>query len=265
VAAAPPRCGRGAYFLQHYEAFTPGSAAPVDASWRLPLERIVIARWLAELGRDRFGVATWGPVGNAVDPAQFHPRGRRENDPPAVGMLYELQPWKGLADGFEAIRIARREVAGLRVHLFGKYRLRHALRDGDRYERNPRQERVGAIYRECDLFLSPSWSEGWGLPAMEAMASGCAVVATESGGIADFSIPGETLLSAPPQRPDRLGEQLARAAGDVGLRRRLAAAGQRHVAGFTWEAASARLEACLLAIAAGNTAAAAVAPHASAR
>jgi tetratricopeptide (TPR) repeat protein len=32
---------------------------------------------------------------------------------------------------------------------------------------------LSAIYRECDFFLSPSWTEGFALPPMEAMGSGC--------------------------------------------------------------------------------------------
>jgi hypothetical protein len=248
VASAPARCGRGSYFIQHYEAFSPDLEAPVDETWRLPLERIVIASWLARLARERFGVEVWGPVVSGVNGSLFHSRGRRANDPPVVAMVYELQPWKGIDDGLEALRIARRAAPGLRLHLFGKYRLRHALGGQDRYERNPAPDRVGAIYRECDLFLSPSWSEGWALPPMEAMASGCAVVATEVGGIPDYSIPGQTALTAPPRRPDLLGAELARVASDRGLRETIAAAGREHIAQFTWEAASSGLEECLLAI-----------------
>jgi glycosyltransferase involved in cell wall biosynthesis len=253
VASPPARCGRGAYFLQHYEVFSPGLEAAVDATWRLPLERIVIATWLARLAHERFGVGVWGPVLNGVNQDLFHARSRHDNEPPVVGMLYELQAWKGVDDGFAAIAVARQAVPGLRLQLFGKSRLRHRLRPGDRYERSPRPERVGAIYRECDLYLSPSWTEGCGLPPMEAMASGCAVVATEVGGIPDVAIAGETVLTAPPRQPAELGAQLGRLAADRELRRRIAEAGRRHIARFTWEASTAALEECLLAIVAGRS------------
>ncbi|MEP7027104.1 MAG: glycosyltransferase family 4 protein [Candidatus Eisenbacteria bacterium] len=254
VADAPARCGKKAYFLQHYEVFEPGQDAAVDATWRLPLERIVIAGWLARLARERFGVATWGPVINGVNLDQFRPEDRLENDPPVVGMMYELQPWKGVADGFEAIRLARESLPGLRVHLFGRYRLRHALRAGDRYERNPSQERIAQIYRSCDLFLSPSWSEGCQLPPMEAMASGCAVVATRVGGIPDYGIEGRTVLVAEPRDPAALAAHLVRLREDRVAREALAAAGLERIREFPWESASAALERCLVAIAAGERA-----------
>ena len=48
------------------------------------------------------------------------------------------------------------------------------------------------IYNSCDVFLSPSWAEGSQAPPMEAMACGCAVLATNVGGIPDYAIAGET-------------------------------------------------------------------------
>jgi glycosyltransferase involved in cell wall biosynthesis len=254
VAAAPPRCGRRAYFLQGYEVFLPGLAESVDAGWRLPLERITIASWLSTLAREKFGVGTWGPVVNGVDFAQFHDRGRRENRPPVLGMMYETMPWKGIEDGFAAIAEARRALPEVPLRMYGRPRLRHPIARGDRYERNPTQARLAAFYRECDVFLSPSWTEGCQLPPMEAMASGCAVVATNVGGIPDYAIAGRTAIVAAPHDPAALAAGLVRLLADAGERRRMAQAGKEHIARFTWPAATAQLEAILLRIAAGESA-----------
>jgi glycosyltransferase involved in cell wall biosynthesis len=252
VAAAAARSGRGAYFIQHYEAFEPALVEPVDATWRLPLEKIVIASWLKRLGQERFGARTWGPVINGVDFDLFHAEGRAENPSPVVGMLYERIPWKGTEDGFEAVRIARGSVPGLALHMYGHHRMRHALAPGDRYQRSPSQQRLSAIYRECDLFLSPSWTEGCQLPPMEAMASGCAVVATNVGGVPDYAISGVTALTAPPHEPEALARHLVALATDPGLRERVARAGREHIARFTWPRATGELEAALTAIARGE-------------
>ena len=254
VAKAPRRCGRGAYLIQHYEAFAAGSEDAVDATWRLPLEKIVIARWLADLGRERFGVSVWGPIINGVDHDLFHERGRGENDPPVVGFMYERIPWKGTADAIAAVGIARRTVPGLRVLMFGRHRLRETLRAGDRFVRNPSPERLAKLYRACDFFVSPSWTEGWGLPAMEAMASGCALVATETGWVPDHGKPGETLLAVPPQRPDRIAAELVRLATDRPLARRIAAAGVADAGHFRWSLATDQLESVLREIVAGRSA-----------
>ena len=249
IADAPARAGRGTFFIQHYEAYVPELEPAVDFVWRLPLEKIVIATWLARLARERFGLAVRGPVLNGIDLEQFHARGRVENDPPVVGMLYERIPWKGTEDGLAAVERARRDVPGLRLHLFGRHRLRHRLRPGDRYTRSPSPARLGAIYRGCDFFLSPSWTEGYGLPPMEAMGSGCAVVSTEVGGVPDFATPGRTILTAPPRAVDELAVHLVHLARNRPFARAMAEAGRAQVAQLTWPRVSAELERELLDIA----------------
>jgi len=54
VAALSPKKGAKAYLIQHYETWG-GPPGEVDRTWRLPLHKIVISRWLADLARDKYG------------------------------------------------------------------------------------------------------------------------------------------------------------------------------------------------------------------
>ena len=75
----------------------------------------------------------------------------------------------------------------LRAVCFGADRhRREPLPDWVDLHINPPQDRLRTIYGRCDVWLCTSYSEGFGLPALEAMACRCPVVSTRVGGPMDF-------------------------------------------------------------------------------
>jgi glycosyltransferase involved in cell wall biosynthesis len=90
-------------------------------------------------------------------------------------------------------------------------------------EQMPEEYRGAAI-----AVLATRGARGEGLPNMvvEAMLSGCAVVATPAGGVPELVLDGETGLLARDADAEHLGAQLARLIGEPALRERLAAAGR---------------------------------------
>lgn len=69
---------------------------------------------------------------------------------------------------------------------------------------NPPQEELAEHYRSADIFLFTSWYEGFGMPPLEAMASGVPVVSTLCGGVDMYAVPGENALLADPGDIDSL-------------------------------------------------------------
>jgi glycosyltransferase involved in cell wall biosynthesis len=63
----------------------------------------------------------------------------------------------------------------------------------------PPQEDLAELYRGHDAFLFTSRYEAWGMPVMEAMASGLAVVASRCLGVATFAQHAQNCLLADPQ------------------------------------------------------------------
>lgn len=59
---------------------------------------------------------------------------------------------------------------------------------------NPPQQEIPVHYRNADIFLSTSIYEGFGMPPLEAMASGLPTVCTDSGGVNLYIKPGENAL-----------------------------------------------------------------------
>jgi len=101
------------------------------------------------------------------------------------------------------------------------------------------------LYRRADIFVHPSWAEGFGLPPLEALATGVAVVATDSGGIREFLRDEVNALIVPPREPQTIADAIIRLARDRDLRARLASGGIDTRDRFTWDHSADALEAVL--------------------
>jgi glycosyltransferase involved in cell wall biosynthesis len=243
-AAAAASSSRGAkfYFVQHYESLYHGAPDVVDATYRLPLRKIVISTWLRDVMRDRFGSAAEVLV-TPVDLELFRPTPTDvSTSRPRVLMLHHEYAWKGVADGLEAVARVRRRVPTLRLVGLGVKPPRGPA-PYDEFHTNPPQARLAAVYSSCEVFLCPSWDEGLGMPPMEAMACGAALVTYDTGGCRDYARDGQTALVARRRDVADLAAKLERLAVDGELRARLAAAGMRFVTtAFGWDRAVRRLE-----------------------
>jgi glycosyltransferase involved in cell wall biosynthesis len=233
--------GQKLYLIQGYEA----CMAPqnlVDETWRAPLKKVVVSRWLFELGK-KLGASDVAYIPNAIDHERYKilvpPRERRRQ----VAMLFSHEAFKGARDGIEAIEIAKQRHPDLTAVFFGTGRHAKWIPKWIEYYRDPAQEFiVNQIYNRSQSFLSASWAEGFALPPAEAACCGCAVVATDSGGIGDFIEDGQTGLLSAPKDPETLGKNLCRLLDDDLLRMRLADGARQRLSAFTWKKSAENLE-----------------------
>ena len=243
VGAYPEGKGRRCYLVQHYEVWS-GPSEQVDATWRAPLKKVVIARWLYEKGLE-LGVAATQMmhIPNGIDHARYRIVRPIENRRPRVAMLYSPLSWKASEDGIRALELARRRVPELEARLFGTGPRPKDLPRWIDYFRDPAQTRlIENIYNGSSIYLCSSLAEGWALPPAEAMACGCALVSTDIGGVRDYAQHEVTALLSPPGNPAGLSTAVLRLLTDEDLRNRIARSGNERIKAFTWERSTDLLE-----------------------
>jgi glycosyltransferase involved in cell wall biosynthesis len=186
------------------------------------------------------------PVG--VDPQIFHPLPQVARRPGRLMTTTSSDvPMKGLVPLLEAVAKVRTERDDVELVIIGKPKdkskipaliERLGLRDAVQFVSGVPTERIVELYAEAELAVVPSLYEGFSLPAIEAMACGVPLVATNGGALPEVvGNDGETGLLVPPGDPDALAHALLRAFGDAELRARIGAAGRARVLDrFTWRA-----------------------------
>lgn len=173
------------------------------------------------------------PIGFPLD--QFP---RREHDPGGRRLLYvgRVTEQKGVGVAIEA----QQRIPGARLTLVGPvapgYLDGRPLPDGvELREPVPRSE-LAAVYAGHDVCLFPvTWSEPFGMVPLESMAVGTPVVATGTGGSAEFLTDGVNCLLTEPGDPAALAEAAARLLDNGGLRDRLVEAGRRTAEEYSME------------------------------
>jgi len=99
-----------------------------------------------------------------------------------------------------------------------------------------RHEDLAGLYGLADLFVIPSYYEGFGLTLLEAMTCGCPVVASRTGACPEIG--GEAAIFADPFDPADFADKIRRVLRDERLRMALRGKGLQRAALFDWTASA---------------------------
>ncbi len=100
-------------------------------------------------------------------------------------------------------------------------------------------EDLPALYSAADVLVTPSFYEGFGLPALEAMACGTPAIVSDVSSLPE--VVGDAGLRIDPRDEDGLADAIARVLQDSALRAALRQAGVARARQFTWEGAAREL------------------------
>jgi glycosyltransferase involved in cell wall biosynthesis len=196
VAKLSPEKGKKFYFIQHHETHPYFPIEEVKASYRLPLQKIVIAEWLKKIMAEEYNDRNVNLIMNSVDLNQFYAPQREKPQIPTFGLMYSSKSWKGTDISLQAIEIANQSIPDLKIIAFGAEKIQNdlPLPDNATYYYRPPQEKLREIYSACNGWLFCSRVEGFGLPILEAMACRTPVIATPAGAAPELVGNGEGIL-----------------------------------------------------------------------
>lgn len=179
---------------------------------------------------DRFTI-----VPGATDTERFRPRDEDRlgdlGDPPTLlyhgrvdarkGIMELLDAFASLVDSGRDLRLVVSGIGpdvaavGDRIEWLG-------LGDRIRMTGYASYEDAPEVYRLGEIFVSPTYSEGFSNTILEAMASGLPIVSTRAVGVVDCLEDGRNGLLVEPRDAEGLAAAIARLLDDARLRRRLA-------------------------------------------
>lgn len=222
-------------------------------------------RWLLQVDTDNVAVIPPG-----VDLQLFHPSSKRtarnaievEGDDTLILFVGRIEPLKGadtLLYAMQELRASGDMPSKLCVALIGGdpsqpretrfaemqklMELRDELGLGEvvTFLGKRAQETLHNYYVAADVVVMPSVYESFGMVALEAMACGTPVIASEVGGLAFLVDDGETGFLIPDRDPRALADRLRRVLGDPALRVRLGSRGAEVAREYSWDVIADRM------------------------
>jgi len=176
------------------------------------------------------------PVG--VDPDLFKPLAHIQREPGRLITTASADvALKGLSYLLEALAKLRTE-RDVRLTIIGKARQGASadlitalgLSDCIDFVSGVTDERIVELYAQAELAVVPSLYEGFSLPAIEAMATGTCLVATDGGALPEVTgADNDTVLGCKAGDADGLAAAIRRGLDDAELRQRIGAAGRQRV------------------------------------
>jgi glycosyltransferase involved in cell wall biosynthesis len=168
----------------------------------------------------------------------------RPHERPYVLFVGSAKPHKNLGALIEAFGMSRDEIPGHDLILLGSFRrqrtidstaiaLADSLGDRVRIVADVEDESVRAYVAHAAALVLPSLYEGFGLPAVEAMAAGCPCLVSNAASLPEVC--AGAALYCDPANPADIASQLMRLLSDAELRATLVQCGHIRAAALDWD------------------------------
>jgi glycosyltransferase involved in cell wall biosynthesis len=165
-----------------------------------------------------------------ADPAESRDEATAPCGPFRIGIVGQVNPWKGHDDLLSAFALVARKHCGAQLHIFGSgnadykdalARKSVELGVSDHIQWHNFVRDIRCIYTNLDVCVAPSKSEPFGLVALEAGFFGLPAIVSRRGGLSEIIEDEVNGLLVDAERPVEIADALCRLIEQPSLRRRL--------------------------------------------
>jgi len=236
--------------LQYIHGLTPWMPEVMDEALSLPLPKVAVSSQVAEKIKSYNSGDLLAIIHNGIDRTEYYPslnEGKRDG----VGTIYSDHPAKDPQTLLWVVAKLMKDIPCVPQYIFGTSRRPKQI-PAACYKWYPSVEEARCRYSRSKVWILSSRSEGFPGPVLEAMACGCAVVATDCGGTLDIIQDGENGFLVEVGNVDQIVDRVKLLLNDHKLRQRMVEKSKNTVNKFNWESSVDKLEAVLKSIANAN-------------
>lgn len=170
----------------------------------------------------------------AIDQTIFKPLITTRKNKFTVGFVARNHPSKGLQCFIDAYKIVEMQEEIRVLLITNEDKLDYQI-PSDWVIRKPGNDiELNLLYNECDIFVSASYNEGFGLPGLEAMATGAVLITSDSGGCTEYAKHEYNCLVFNSGNSEELAHAILKLKSDELLRTYLVDRGIESAKKFTW-------------------------------
>ncbi|KLU67598.1 glycogen synthase [Desulfosporosinus acididurans] len=221
-----------------YEPLCVANPELSKATYSIDAPIVTISQWqrqliLSEVGRDS------SVISGGVDSAFFHPSPKLSARTGQKTIFYILRgpgySWKGNSDFLEACKYLKERFPNFTLLVVNPEEQTFETTFPYTIMKAKSDQEMALLYARADLFVYASYYESFGLPPLEAMACGTAVITTDCGGNRDYTRNGENCIVIQPSDVMALTEAMYHLLTNDNERQRFADAGQTFAKSWTWQ------------------------------
>lgn len=210
--------GKKVYFIQDFENWNYTDEEVCD-SYNLSMTNVVVSKWLKAVV-DQYSKTPAYLVSNCINTEVFYNKNKKRKEHSIV-FHYRSGEYKGAKYAIEVIRKLQKRYSDLSVEVIGVENEPENLPECCRFHHKISAEKIAKINNQTKIFMCTTIEEGFGLPGLEAMACGCAVVSFSYKGVFEYAVDRKNALLSPVRDVDKMVDNIVRLFEDNDLMKKI--------------------------------------------